>query len=65
MKKNVLVFPCGSEVGFEIYRSVNLSTHFNLYGGSSVSDHGQFVYENYIDNIPFVTDPEFISKINK
>lgn len=65
MKKNVLVFPCGSEVGFEIYRSVNLSTHFNLYGGSSVSDHGQFVYENYIDNIPFVTDPEFINKINK
>lgn len=65
MKKNVLVFPCGSEIGLEIYKSVNLSTHFTLYGGSSVPDHGQFVYENYIDGIPFAEDSNFINRINE
>lgn len=64
MKKNVLVFPCGSEIGLEIYKSVNLSTHFSIYGGSSVNDHGRVVYENYIDGLPFVDDPDFIKKLN-
>jgi len=65
MKQNVLVFPCGSEIGLEIYRSLNLSTHFKLYGGSSVKDHGEFVYENYIGEIPSVSDLGFIDKLNK
>ena len=47
MKKNILVFPCGSEIALEIYRSVNKSIHFNLIGASSVDDHGKFIYENY------------------
>lgn len=63
--KNVLVFPCGSEIGLEIYRSVNLSTHFRLYGGSSTDDHGRFVYENYIGNIPNVDEDLFIEEINR
>lgn len=65
MKKNVLVFPCGSEIGLEIHRSLYVSTHFNLIGGSSGDDHGMFVYKNYIDGIPFVDDPGFIKKINE
>ncbi len=65
MKKRVLVFPCGSEIGLEIYRSLKFSKDFELYGGSSVSDHGEFVYNNYISNIPFVDDDQFINKINK
>lgn len=60
MKKNILVFPCGSEIALDIYSSVEYSTHFNLIGASSVEDHGSFVYENYIPNIPFVTDDSFI-----
>jgi hypothetical protein len=38
MKKNVLVFPCGSEIGLEIHKSLSYSTHFTLVGGSSVDD---------------------------
>ena len=64
-KHNVLVFPCGSEIGLEVYRAVNKNKDFVLYGGSSIEDHGRFVYENYIDNIPFVDDDNFINKINK
>ena len=59
-KKNILVFPCGSEIALEIYRSLKYSTHFNLIGGSSVDDHGKFVYEDYVDGIPFITDGDFI-----
>lgn len=62
--KRVLVFPCGSEIGLEINRSIEFSTHFKVFGGSSVDDHGKFVYENYIDGIPQVDDHDFIEKLN-
>lgn len=63
-KYNVLVFPCGSEIGLEIHKSLNVSTHFNLFGGSSVDDHGKFVYKNYIDSIPYIDDDSFTQKFN-
>lgn len=65
MKENVLVFPCGSEIGLEIYKSLAFSTHYNLVGGSSVDDHGRFVYSSYVDGIPFINSPEFINVINR
>lgn len=63
--KNILVFPCGSEIGLEIHRSVKHSTFFKLIGASSVDDHGRFVYENYIAHLPFHTDPMFIEHVRK
>ena len=63
--KNILVFPCGSEIGLEVHRSLASSKHFLLFGGSSIDDHGKFVYKNYIDKIPHVESPHFISSINK
>lgn len=60
MKKNILVFPCGSEIALEVYRSVKDSAHFSLIGASSVDDHGKFVYEKYIGGIPFITEPDFL-----
>lgn len=65
MKKNILVFPCGSEIGLDIYSSVCYSTYFHLIGGSSVDDHGKFVYEDYIPDIPFANTSEFIPTIAK
>jgi predicted ATP-grasp superfamily ATP-dependent carboligase len=63
MRKRVLVFPCGSEIGLEIYNSVKDSKHFELFGLSSTNDHGKFVYPNYIEGIGFYTDPSFISDL--
>ena len=63
--RNILVFPCGSEIGLEVYRSVKYSSHFNLIGGSSVDDHGKFVFSNYIGDIPFIDSPCFIDKIKE
>ena len=65
MKKRVLVFPCGSEIGLEIHRALKYNKDFELIGGSSVDDHGKFIYENYIDNIPNVDEEDFIKKINE
>ncbi|MEN6321059.1 MAG: ATP-grasp domain-containing protein [Syntrophaceae bacterium] len=61
--KSVFVFPCGSEIGLEIHRSLRYSRHINLIGGSSVDDHGRFVYSNYISNIPFFNEANFIPLI--
>lgn len=58
--KNVLVFPCGSEIGLEIHNALKYSKDFKLYGGSSVDDHGRFVYENYIPDIPFIDDERLL-----
>ncbi|WP_445381955.1 ATP-grasp domain-containing protein [Robiginitalea sp. IMCC43444] len=59
-KINILVFPCGSEVALEIHRSLKFSRHINLIGASSVDDHGKFVFENYIGEIPFISEDGFI-----
>ncbi len=65
MKKNVLVFPCGSEIGLELYKSLEYSTHFELIGGSSVDDHGRFMYKNYIGGLPNIDSKDFTENINK
>lgn len=64
-KKNILVFPCGSEIALDIYSSVKFSTYFHLIGANSIDDHGKYVYEDYIDGIPFVDSPEFIPALRK
>jgi hypothetical protein len=68
VKKRVLVYPCGTEIGLEIYRAAKRSIHFELIGGSSSYDHGRFVYEYHIDNLPFITDDstsEEVAKFNE
>jgi hypothetical protein len=64
-RKTVLVFPCGSEIGLEVHRSLRYSRHIKLIGGSSVNDHGRFVFENYMGGIPFVHEIEFIPHIRE
>ena len=66
--KRILVYPCGTEIGLEVYRAMQYSIHYELIGGSSNYDHGRFVYENHIDDLPFITDKstrEDIDKFNK
>lgn len=65
MKKNILVFPCGSEIGLNIYHLVRFSTHFHLIGGSSVPDHGRFVYDDYEGNIPYIDSEDFLDYMKK
>lgn len=64
-KKNILVFPCGSEIGLEIHRSLKNSLHFNLIGGNSADDHGKFIFTRYIGDIPFINSPNFIPELKE
>lgn len=64
MNFNILVFPCGSEIALELHRSLKYSRHIQLFGANSSDDHGKFIYENYIGDLPFFDEPEFISKLN-
>ena len=63
--KKVLVFPCGSEIGLEINRSLAHSTHFEMYGASSIKNHGAYVYRNYIEGVPNIDDDDCIEKVNE
>jgi hypothetical protein len=62
---NVLAFPCGSEIALEVYRSLSKVKDVNLFGASSVEDHGRFVFSNYIGNVPYITDDDFIEFIKQ
>lgn len=61
----VMVFPCGSEIGLELHRSLKDIRFIDLYGASSVEDHGCWVYKNYIGDIPFISDPRFLEVLNQ
>lgn len=47
MRLNVLVFPCGSEIGLEIHAALRYAKDVRLHGASSVPDHGEFAYARY------------------
>lgn len=60
----ILVFPCGSEIGLEIHNALKDIYFITLIGASSVSDHGKFVYKNYSEEVPMISDNNFIDKLN-
>lgn len=59
--KNVMVFPCGSEIGLELFRALRYSPHLILHGASSVKDHGGFVYARHVSGLPMVTEDGFLA----
>ena len=60
----IMVFPCGSEIGLELHRALKDIRFIDLYGASSVDDHGMWVYKNYIGDIPFMNAPNFLDVLN-
>ncbi len=65
MQKNILIFPAGTEIAFEIQNSLKYSKFVRLFGGTSASDHSEFTYENIIDGFPYVSDPGFLEYLNR
>lgn len=61
---NVLVFPCGSEIGLEVHNALKYDKHINLYGLSSVPSHAKMVYKKYIEGISFITKDSFMQELN-
>lgn len=66
-KRNVLIFPAGSEIGLEILNSLKYSHHVTVYGASGKSDHASFVYDEgrYVEDGNLYVDREdFIERFN-
>lgn len=63
--KNILIFPAGSEIAFEINNALKYSKFVNIFAGSSIHDHTEFIYQNCDCNFPFFTDPNFIDYLNQ
>lgn len=60
----VLVFPCGSEIGLEIHAALRFNKTVQLFGVSSVPDHGEYVYARYRQINAQVDSADFIEQIN-
>lgn len=49
-KRNVLVFPAGTEIGLEIFHALEFCKDLRVFGGGQdVSNHAKFVYPGYQD----------------
>ena len=63
--KNILVFPAGTEIAFEIHDALKNSKFVNLFGATSVPCHAEFVFQTCVTGLPFVDDPTLISALNR
>lgn len=55
---NILVFPCGSEVGLEIGKALGKTLHVLMHGASSTDNHGRLAYSRYAE-VPNIAHQEF------
>lgn len=65
-KKNVLIFPAGSEDAINIYNALKYNIHFELFGASMVSNHAEFLYDknHYFEGDLRITSESFFNTIN-
>lgn len=63
--KKIAIFPAGSEIGLEINRALQYSTHLEIYGFTSAKDHTEYVYKNVVDKIPYIGELNFIEVLNQ
>ena len=62
---NVLIFPAGTEIGLEINNALKFNKMIRVIGATSSEDHSRMVYKEVISGLPFVTDDDFIERINE
>jgi len=62
---NVLVFPAGTEIAFEIHDALKYSKNIRLFGGTSVACHADFLFRNCIEGFPYADSPDLIPFLNR
>lgn len=65
MKKRVLVLNCGSLASTDLNLALRDNEEFEVWGASTNKNHGIYVYENYIEDIPNMKEENFIEVLNK
>lgn len=64
-KINVLIFPAGEINSIELHDALSTCVNVELWGASSIDRHGEYVFKNYISNVPLINAPEFFEKFNQ
>lgn len=67
-KKNVLVFPAGSENAMNIYKSLKYNIHFNVFGASGRKDHAAYIYPNehlIVNENLYINNEKFLETLNQ
>lgn len=64
-KINVLVFPAGEINSIELHDALCSCVNIKLFGASSIDRHGEYVFKNYISNVPLISDKNFLEEFNK
>ena len=63
-KRNVLIFPAGTEIGLEINAALRQCKEVNLFGaGQNLSNHAEFLYPQY-HVLPSVFEKSWLPELN-
>lgn len=65
MRRNVMIFSGGSYPGIEIYFALKDSVVFKPIMASSYSDHSRFVAFDYLSDMPYTYDDDFVDRLNE
>ena len=64
-KKNVLIFPAGTEIASEIFNALKYAKDICLYGGTSADDHAEFIFSRLIKGFPYISEERaFVDYLN-
>jgi hypothetical protein len=61
----VMIFPCGAENALELHDALAYCVNIEVWGASGQDDHGQHVFGNYVGNVPYIQDPQFVQAFNE
>lgn len=61
----VLIFPAGEINSIELHDALSTCVNIEVWGASSIERHGKYIFENYIPNMPMITDESFFDAFNK
>ncbi len=63
LKRKVLVFPAGTEIGLEIYQALRYCKEVEIFGaGQFISNHARFAYPKYHE-IPSIYEPKWLDTL--
>lgn len=65
MRKRILVLNCGTHAACDFNMLLRENNEYELWGASTSSNHGEYIYKNYIKDIPNISESNFIDVLNK
>ena len=64
-KLNVLVYPAGTEIAFEIFHALKDNKYVRLFGANTLPDHAALLFERYAEGVPFAGEEGVIDALNE